>query len=80
MLKTADGLEPWGQVRWMEFAIALQWFVVLALHFLANSSNLIRLYEYHPQGNEDMLMETMHLLQQTGQDWSNVFTESVSAM
>jgi len=37
MLKTGQGLEPWTEARWQEFAITLQWF----LYALASRSTTL---------------------------------------
>jgi hypothetical protein len=60
MLKNnGEGVEPWGKVRWDEYAISLQW-----------------LFDYHPNGNEDLLLETMNLLKSTGESWVEAFSEA----
>lgn len=81
MLKDEQGLEEWGQVRWHEYAITLQWYslfqwLLIRPGFLTFFF-FCRLYDYHPNGNEEMLIDTMKLLRSTGQDWALVFDEKV---
>ncbi|KAF5343072.1 hypothetical protein D9758_011159 [Tetrapyrgos nigripes] len=56
----AQGVEEWGQARWHDFVITLQW-----------------LYDFHPNGNEDLLMDTMHMLRSTGLPWEVMFSPEV---
>lgn len=56
MLQQSQGLEEWGQARWQEYLISLQW-----------------LYEHQPNGNEDLLLDTMNRIRATGLDWNAVF-------
>lgn len=39
--------------------------------------DLLRLYEFYPNRNEDTLAETMRLLSRTGDHWTSVFEEEV---
>lgn len=59
MLQQNQGLEEWGQARWYEYVVSLQW-----------------LYENHPNGNENLLMDTMNRIRSTGLDWNAVFDPS----
>jgi hypothetical protein len=67
------GLDKWGASRWQDFALVVQWYnmVLSLLSWGLNSRH--RLYDSHPSGHEDMLLETLTLLQSTGIDWASVF-------
>ena len=62
MLKNKQGIEPWMQTRWEDYVMTLEW-----------------LYEYHipanDTANQQLLLETMELVQQNGDDWIGVFQE-----
>lgn len=36
-----------------------------------------RLYDFYPDGNEDLLIDTMKMLKTTGDPWEDVFKEEV---
>ncbi len=36
-----------------------------------------RLYDFHPDGQEDLLIDTMKMLKYTGDPWEDVFKEEV---
>lgn len=38
---------------------------------------IARLYDFHPSGNEDLLIDTMKMLKYTGDPWEDVFKEEV---
>ena len=38
---------------------------------------LSRLYDFYPEGNEDLLIDTMKMLKYTGDPWEDVFEEQV---
>ncbi|KJA17780.1 hypothetical protein HYPSUDRAFT_146022, partial [Hypholoma sublateritium FD-334 SS-4] len=63
MLHAGEGVEAWTQTRWEDFVITLQWYV---------------LYDYHPNGNEALLIDTMKQLKYTGVPWEEVFSATVS--
>lgn len=62
MLKAGEGVEPWMQTRWADYLMTLEW-----------------LYEYHTAPNDtatqQLLIETMQLIQSTGDNWIEVFQE-----
>lgn len=62
MLKNGQGIEPWMQTRWEDYIITLEW-----------------LYDNHIASNDtasqQLLLETMQLVQSTGDDWIGVFQE-----
>jgi hypothetical protein len=62
MLKNKQGIEPWMQTRWEDYVMTLEW-----------------LYEFHTQSNDttsqQLLLETMQLIQDNGDDWIGVFQE-----
>ncbi|TFK52036.1 hypothetical protein OE88DRAFT_1799237, partial [Heliocybe sulcata] len=59
MLKNGEGLGDGGWAK-------TRWEdFVMALQWL---------YDYHPEGNEDVLLETMKLLKWTGDPWEDVFS------
>ncbi|KIJ65204.1 hypothetical protein HYDPIDRAFT_88757 [Hydnomerulius pinastri MD-312] len=62
LMNNGTGLEPWGQARWEEFVITLQWY-----HH--------GLYENYPDGNEELLLSMMPLLRKSGINWNDVFSE-----
>lgn len=37
-----------------------------------------RLYDFHPDGQEDLLIDTMKMLKYTGDPWEDVFKAEVS--
>ena len=37
----------------------------------------MRLYDNYPEGNEELLINTMTMLRETGVDWEPVFSEQV---
>lgn len=41
---------------------------------------MCRLYDFHPHGQEDLLIETMKLLKWTGDPWEDVFSAQVSSL
>lgn len=40
---------------------------------------LCRLYDFHPDGQEDLLIDTMKMLKYTGDPWEDVFSPKVSS-
>lgn len=38
---------------------------------------VFRLYDEYPEGNEDILLDTMEMLKYTGDPWEDVFDEQV---
>lgn len=52
--------------------------VCFAIDYVFLLSHGSRLYDFHPQGQEDMLIETMELLKWTGDPWEDVFEEQAS--
>ena len=83
MLHNGEGIEPWMQTRWEDFVITLQWSVAL---ISAHTLPLVtwrphrRLYDNHPNGQEDLLIDTMKMLKYTGDPWELVFNETVSPL
>lgn len=83
MLHNGEGLEEWGQSRWEEFVLNLQWWVysrplatfrlTCLVHFTHD-----RLYENYPNGQEDLLLDMMQKLKSTGSPWEDIFAETVS--
>lgn len=39
---------------------------------------MCRLYDFHPDGQEDLLIDTMKMLKYTGDPWEDVFKAEVS--
>ncbi|GJE91253.1 hypothetical protein PsYK624_074020 [Phanerochaete sordida] len=54
-----EGLEDWTNTRWEDFVMTLQWC----------------LYDFYPDGNEELLLDTMQLLKSYGDPWEEVFKE-----
>jgi len=79
MLKNnGEGVETWTATRWEDFVITLQWYGTWwYLSILVNEIR-DRLYDNHPNGNEDLLLETMKLLKWTGVPWEKVFSQQVT--
>lgn len=40
----------------------------------------IRLYDFHPNGQEDLLVDTMKMLKWSGDPWEDVFKEEVGQL
>jgi hypothetical protein len=63
MLKNKQGIEPWMQTRWADYVMTLEW-----------------LYEFHTAASDtasqNLLLETMQLIQDNGNDWIGVFQEA----
>ncbi|CDO69653.1 hypothetical protein BN946_scf184851.g41 [Trametes cinnabarina] len=62
MLHNGEGLEDWTRTRWEDFVMTLQWATD-------------RLYDFYPEGKEDLLIDTMKMLKYTGDPWEDVFKE-----
>lgn len=79
MLHNGQGLEDWTRTRWEDFVIVLQWCVQGSLfsELRALSRSYFRLYDFHPEGNEDLLIDTMKQLKYNGDPWEDVFNETV---
>ena len=75
-----EGLEDWGKARWEEFVIVLQWCVCVKPSFLHSrcQTNVHRLYEFYPNGQEDTLLSMMQTLKATGDPWDAIFAPEVS--
>ena len=75
-----QGLEQWGKARWKEFVIVLQWYA----HrpdptdwYKYLMINFDRLYDFYPNGQEEMLLNMMRTLKATGVSWDAVFAPEV---
>lgn len=80
MLHDGQGLEPWTQTRWEDFVIVLQWYGSLTCQrSYTTDPHLGRLYDFYPDGQEDILIDTMKMLKYTGDPWESVFNETVRA-
>lgn len=80
MLHNGQGQDDWAKTRWEDFVMVLQWYV--AYPASGRVSVLIqlfsRLYDFHPDGQEDVLIDTMKMLKWQGDPWEQVFAEKVS--
>jgi len=47
--------------------------------FLRQFDESRRLYDFHPNGKEDLLIDTMKQLKYTGVPWEKVFSQQVSS-
>jgi len=79
MLKNnGEGVEAWTATRWEDFVITLQWYDTWWYLLILVNEIRDRLYDNHPNGNEDLLLETMKLLKWTGVPWEKVFSQQVT--
>jgi len=79
MLKNnGEGVEAWTATRWEDFVITLQWYGTRWYLLILVNEIRDRLYDNHPNGNEDLLLETMKLLKWTGVPWEKVFSQQVT--
>ena len=79
MLKNnGEGVEAWTATRWEDFVITLQWYGTWWYLLILVNEIRDRLYDNHPNGNEDLLLETMKLLKWTGVPWEKVFSQQVT--
>jgi len=58
--------------------ITLQWYGTWWYLLILVNEIRDRLYDNHPNGNEDLLLETMKLLKWTGVPWEKVFSQQVT--
>jgi len=79
MLKNnGQGVEAWTATRWEDFVITLQWYDTRWHLLIHMNETRDRLYDNHPNGNEDLLLDTMKLLKWTGVPWEKVFSRQVT--
>lgn len=80
MLREGLGVDKWAQTRWEDFVMVLQWYVVrCSCHLYCRFvKHVLRLHDYHPQGQEDLLVDTMVRLKWSGVPWEKVFSEEVN--
>jgi hypothetical protein len=77
MLRSGQGLDIWTNTRWEDYLMALEWYVPGHLNLQLSLREFDRLYEYHPQGNEAILLDTMQRLKWSGDPWELVFATEV---
>jgi hypothetical protein len=85
MLRNGEGVDKWAQTRWEDYVVALQWYVllrplVMILHhmvFIDATNVWDRLYDNHPRGEEELLIDTMKRLKWSGVPWDKVLSEEV---
>lgn len=80
MLQNGEGVEAWTATRWEDFVITLQWCVLPELCALDTHlrSMYLRLYDFHPNGNQALLIDTMERLKWSGVPWEKVFAAEAS--
>lgn len=78
MLHSGEGLEDWARTRWEDFVIMLQWCGHDFDYSFLKNLRCPRLYDFHPDGQEDILLDTMMMLKWMGDPWESVFDPQVS--
>ncbi|KAL0581263.1 hypothetical protein V5O48_000746 [Marasmius crinis-equi] len=69
MLRKGQGVDKWAETRWEDFVITLQW------SLCPGGQSSQRLYDKHPMGQEELLLDTMKRLKWSGAPWEKVFSE-----
>lgn len=78
MLRDGEGVENWAATRWEDFVMVLQWWVLILYPFVSKSLEPnSRLYDSHPRGEEEILLDTMKRLKWSGVPWEKVFSREV---
>ena len=77
MLHNGQGLEDWTNTRWEDFVITLQWWGIVRRDHSWRLTIPCRLYDFHPDGQETILIDTMKMLKWTGDPWEQVFSPAV---